>query len=252
MKKINLIAIVGLAVLALTSCKVSQGDGKQVERNVNVKALGYFNKISGNLPCDIYYVQGNEASVKIVGTEDNINDIKVSNNNGTLTFTYTNNKWRSLFPTNSDARIYISSPDLVRTDINGTGDFTVDKELNSDTLEINISGMGDVDLSSVICDKFTVNLKGTGDVDIASLTCVQSEINLRGTGDIDVYQYNVDTTTASLKGTGDVNIKAKDCGEITCSLLGTGDITVSGNAKRFDHSQKGTGDINYKDLTIRP
>jgi hypothetical protein len=209
-----------------------------------------FDKIVLNASCDVHYVQGNVPSVRISGPSDVVKNIVTECDGTTLTIKYSKVFSLLQLSNQGNVAVFVTSPDLIDVTMNGSGDFTADGKIDSDTLNVSLFGSGDVYLSNIICDKMNTLLKGSGDVDIKRLECQESTIFLSGAGDIDVKQYHVAKSNVTLRGVGDIDLDLNDCGSADCELYGVGDITLKGNVKTFKQNVMGTGNIDSEELKV--
>ncbi len=229
MKKLLLLM---LAIVLLASCNINvkNDDGPQV---TSVRHTRPFDKIELNSACDVKFVQGDSFSVKVVGAENEVKEVTTEFDGSTLKIgTSKSFSGLNLGKFMSMPTIYVSSPDLIGIRLHGAGNFEMEKPLDTDTLAVYLKGVGNIELSKVICDELYVTLMGTGNVDIDNLTAQRTDIQLKGVGNIDV----------------DFN----HSGGVDCTLQGVGDITLSGTVKHLKKYVQGSGDIDTDKLTVRP
>jgi hypothetical protein len=253
MKKIGFAVIATLVLaMSLTSCvrnmqRDHDGDDKIV---TSQRVVRNFDKIVVSTSCDVHYVQGNAPSVRITGPERMLKRIITECNGNTLTIKLTKAGSLMEWYEGDDVDVYVTSPDLIDVTMNGSGDFSADGKVDSDTLNISLFGSGDLNMSDIICDEMTTTLKGSGDIDIQRLECGKSSVFLSGAGDIDIQQFNVAQSNVVLRGVGDISIGFNHCGSAECELYGVGDITLKGDVKSFKKSIMGTGDIDTNEMKV--
>ncbi len=122
--------------------------------------------------------------------------------------------------------------------LNGTGDIIL-PALKAQILKANLNGTGDIQVSGTASNT-TLNLNGTGDL-ISKLSNGNTlKASLTGTGDIKL-SGSVISATYSATGTGDIYAKNMIAKDVTASATGTGDITCyasdsfSGNRSSITH-----------------
>lgn len=227
----------------------SGGKVKTVTHN-----LAYFNALDINARCDIYFTQGKKQAVRIEGNAKDVDDVKVyvdKDNRLKVTSKKGNNLGLFGQANRRDLKIYITSVDLVAVNIMGQGDFKVLSPLDTNNLDVYLSGTGDVDFDKrVVCDNISVQLRGAGDVDFENVTAQKASIELYGTGDIDINLHKVAHTDISVKGTGDIDADFDNCGSAACTLYGTGDIKLKGRLRSLSHKKYGTGNIDTDELHV--
>lgn len=264
MTKMFIVAVAAIMFTACDGCAVNTNNNSNAAENaLETKAskkgmtvsrkLKYFNSINVNVPCDVYFTQGNASKARIVGTQEAISQLRfVVDRNGQLSIS-SKKTYNNLFSdcNTENLKIYLTSVDLIALNLMGAGDFKTLTPIDTDNLNVTMSGAGDIDFEKpVICDNFSVVLRGAGDIDFKSVETRKASVELYGTGDIDVNLHKVASTDISVKGTGDVDVNFDRCGSASCSLYGTGDIELSGSLRSFSQKKYGTGSIDSEKLKI--
>ena len=246
----TIISILALFIVALATSFASD-ENKPIDKNVDVS---YFNKIElfGNVY--VVYTQGEKNTARIHGPKEFVDNIEIEQNGETLKIS--KNKKNvvnglkelvKIFNHPEDyVGIYVTSPDLIGVSQKGSGDFVVKTKLDTDNLELSLTGSGDMEFSDIICDSFKAILSGSGDIDINKVESITASYSVRGSGDIESKQNRVRKTDISLLGSGDIKVHCKDCDEVNANLMGSGDITISGKMKKVNQSKHGSGDIVVK------
>ena len=264
MTKMFIVAVAAIMFTACDGCAVNTNNNSNAAENaLETKAskkgmtvsrkLKYFNSINVNVPCDVYFTQGNASKARIVGTQEAISQLRfVVDRNGQLSIS-SKKTYNNLFSdcNTENLKIYLTSVDLIALNLMGAGDFKTLTPIDTDNLNVTMSGAGDIDFEKpVICDNFSVVLRGAGDIDFKSVETRKASVELYGTGDIDVNLHKVASTDISVKGTGDVDVNFDRCGSASCSLYGTGDIELSGSLRSLSQKKYGTGSIDSEKLKI--
>ena len=259
MKK-QLFPVAGLMALAVvlmsaTSCvKTSHSlpldEGQRVTESRFLKG---FEKIEIVGSPTVYYTQADSFSVEVTGPENYIEDILTEVNAKSLVIRNRGKMGVVNFQLNGSNKIsvHVTSPDLIAISLNGSGDFISKQRIDTDNMDINLRGSGDIDIADLICDRCDINLIGSGDIDLKRLEAQRTSASLIGSGDIDLKLSNVLNTFLALKGSGDISADfAKGCKKVECELRGSGDISLKGNVEHFSKQKSGSGDIEYHKLTI--
>lgn len=201
----------------------------------------------------VYFQQGKEVSVKVVGYADDVKNTETKVNGDCLVIRLKNHKWMS-FSLGSihhhDVKIYVTSPDLTGIQVTGSGDFIVSGLLDTDKMTVNLKGSGDIKIPSLICDHLMTDVVGSGDVDIKEAKAQTVRIGLVGSGDVKMGLKKVKKTDVTVKGSGDVNLVFEDCQTAKCSLQGSGDITLKGRLLSLKKQKNGSGDIDISRLSV--
>ena len=264
----SFVMLVAICV-ACTACYYSSSDFKADRSFVKrVVKVGYFCKIESYTSADIKFVQGKKSSVRIEGTKSLVDNLDVRQKGETLVIT---TKGRGIrFVGQSRLTVYVSSPDITSVYLKGSGYFVAQGNIDTDALDVELSGSGDVDLRNVLCDNISLRLRGSGDVKALSVDCAAANIELlgsgdlevktlkarkavaalRGSGDLDATLIGVADVQASLLGSGDLDLNFVNCGNANIDLRGSGDIELKGTLRTLNTNKKGSGDIDRSELRL--
>ena len=242
--KIKYLFFVFIAFL-LTSCSCSRenmsfkfGDfGPKVTES---RSLRGFEGIEVYGSPTVYYQQADSFSVKVKGPKDIVDNIITEVSDGKLTIR--NRGKIGMFNINFGGdytlAVYVTSPDLVSVSLAGSGDFISERTVDTDNITINLKGSGDIQFSSLLCDRCNLEVVGSGDASIRNLDTRETDVTLIGSGDINLRQQNAASTRITLRGSGDVNVEfAKGCGSVDAQLMGSGDIDLRGTVQSI-HEHK--------------
>lgn len=208
---------------------------KAVNVEKTIPVTGSFDKISSIGSMDVIYTQGSKHSVKIIGTAEDVERVKVKVKNGKLSFepeTSTRKVGNVTITTTSfkdDVKIKVTSPKLCSVNIIGSGDFTANGTVKTDKLNLDIAGSGDINIKKVAADKLTANVAGSGEIDIENVSeCGNITFSVAGSGEIEAYLNN--------------------CKNMRCSVAGSGEIKLKGKVTNYYSSVVGTGEIDRREL----
>ncbi len=197
---------------------------------------------------DIKYTQGNTWSVRVKAPKSVLKDVETRVEKNCLVVGLKGNRWFNL--KDNDVTVYVTSPDLIGVEVQGSGDFESLNKVDTDNLDLSVRGSGDIKFSDIICDRIKSAVVGSGDIEIKMVTAQQSEIGLVGSGDVKIRQSRVNKTQIELKGSGDVKVHFDHCREVNCRLVGSGDITLTGSVTKLNRSSVGSGDIRTDGLQL--
>lgn len=158
-----------------------------------------FSKVIINGSIDAKITVGQEQSVKIRADDREIDRIKTTVKDDTLTI-----HTKGSFRRSDDLQTTITVPSLSAISINGSADADI-YNINSDQFHIGISGSGDVSASGR-CGSARYGISGSGDISAESLQCDTVSVGISGSGDADVYASS----------------------EISIAISGSGDVTAAG------------------------
>ena len=236
-----------VACIACYSSKDLKADRSFVKRVVKV---GYFCKIESYTSADIKFVQGKTSSVRIEGTKSLVDNLDIKQNGETLVVTTKGRGMRIVGP--ARLTVYVSSPDITSVYLKGSGNFEAQSNIDTDALNVELSGSGDVDLRKVLCDNISLRLRGSGDVEAQAVDCAVANLELLGSGDLEVKTLNARNVNAALRGSGDLDATLKGVADVKADidLRGSGDVELKGTLRTLNTSKKGSGDIDRSQLRL--
>lgn len=234
------------ALLSLTSCvcnKYSSDDGKKTIKDITVKP---FSKINITSSANVYFVQGDTTSVRLKGGAKSIDNIIIKNSGDALVITRKTQKGINVFNMSSTGKvdIYITSPNLRGVKITGSGDFEAAGHIDTDKIDINITGSGDADLGHIICNSAALTVTGSGDIDIKELRCGSSKTNISGSGNIEFQDLQADDSRFNVSGSGDIDVKNARIKNGSCEVRGSGTISINGKVDNLQKHVFGSGGIH--------
>lgn len=242
MKRIFSIMMALAFVFAFAACNASNAkegldakngksisyDGRKVTKQL--KSLPYFNKIVLDGALDVEFSQASRGGVAIKGRKSIVENVKVKVKNQTLYLSLDEKDWFRV-DHSEKADIYVSSPDLISVVMRGAGDFEAKNLLDTDTLNVELNGAGNIDFDRIVCDEAYLVVKGAGNLEVDKLTANRTKIAMLGVGNADV--------------------EFKNAGHVDCLLSGVGNIDLEGTVKSLSKNVRGTGNIDTTELMVR-
>lgn len=242
MKRIFSIMMALAFVFAFAACNASNAkegldakngksisyDGRKVTKQL--KSLPYFNKIVLDGALDVEFSQASRGGVAVKGRKSIVENVKVKVKNQTLYLSLDDKDWFRV-DHSEKADIYVSSPDLISVVMRGAGDFEAKNLLDTDTLNVELNGAGNIDFDRIVCDEAYLVVKGAGNLEVDKLTANRTKIAMLGVGNADV--------------------EFKNAGHVDCLLSGVGNIDLEGTVKSLSKNVRGTGNIDTTELMVR-
>jgi hypothetical protein len=188
---------------------------------------------------DVYIQQG-EAESLSVQTDDNIMpylDIRVSGNELILSTKPNLN----LDPSKS-ITYNLTLKDLNGISLKGSGNFYVDP-LKSDTMDILLSGSGDIEFKDLSTGKLSFDLNGSGNIIADQLTADAIDASIDGSGDTRLAG-KAGPQTISFNGSGNYLAGDLETPSADINISGSADITVW-VTDQMNVKVNGSGTVNY-------
>lgn len=146
--------------------------------------------------------------------------------------------------TNHAIRVIYTVPQLSQIRATGSGRLTV-TELNGGALTLTKLGSGSSRLSGKV-DTLNMELTGSGDVDASALHSGNANLSLTGSGDITLGQVKAELLNVKVRGSGDVRVSGA-ASQLNASVTGSGGASLKDVASlSADLSTAGSGDISAR------
>lgn len=253
--KISVVSSCIVLALALCSCSTSglkisyTSDADHVTES---RSLSGFEKIHINGSPTVYFTQADSFSVRVKGPKDKLENIITEVEGSTLTV---RNKGKiglvNVSLGGDHCSVYVTSPDIVAVSVSGSGDFYCDGSVDTDAIDMRVTGSGNIEFSDIICDRCDALVVGSGDLDIRHLDTRQTTGTVVGSGDLKIKQINSADTNLEVRGSGDIEVDfLSGCGAVKAEVLGSGDITLRGQVRKLNIQKRGSGDVDASSLTV--
>ncbi len=128
--------------------------------------------------------------------------------------------------------IRLSSETLNSIALTGSGEINLSNGLNTDNLNITVTGSGDFEGSNITCNDLTTYVNGSGEIEINSIDCSNLKATVSGSG------------VMTLNG-----VVTK--GKTIASVTGSGDIFLSGSTDEAEYSISGSGDMDTTEYSAK-
>ncbi|NJS15497.1 MAG: DUF2807 domain-containing protein [Sphingopyxis sp.] len=187
---------------------------------------------------NVVVTRGAKFSVVATGPQKILDKLEIRVEGGKLVVS----RKSSMMSWNSDnvATIAVTLPRLDSAEVSGSGQMTVDTA-EGDSVDLVLSGSGDLDVANVTTKALDIALAGSGDLTVKSGKADRGDVSLAGSGDIDIAGVTLATADIALAGSGDVTATATATADV--SLVGSGDVRLGGGAK-CDSSELGSGTVS--------
>ena len=252
MKKIATLLL--LTSLFFSSCYISTShEPAQPLKEAN-RHVATFERIELLGSPSIYYTQGDSISIRVEAPQDIIEYVETEVEDGKLTVCLKNNIMNQVknlqFMDGEDIKVFVTSPDLIEIKLLGSGDFYCQGHLDTDNLNIELRGSGDIEFDDIICDQVGTQLMGSGDIEVKHVRTGSSSVELVGSGDVKMAVEGAQSTNINLRGSGDVKMTLNNRGSVQSTVHGSGDVTLKGNVNTLQSSTIGSGEHHTEELLV--
>ena len=175
------------------------------------------------------------SKIKIEADENIIPLVSVSIENEDLIIEDIDNKW---FSSKEILKIYIPAQQLGSFENYGSGNISIEEEMNIPTFKFNNQGSGNITLR---LKTNQLEMEDTGSGNITILGQAQNiRLSLRGSGNLNAKQLQTEVAEVALNGSGNATINCAE--DLNVTISGTGNLSYIGNPK-LEKQLNSTGKI---------
>lgn len=238
--KTTKISILIIAVSLLASCKKGglfcyKEDGNVIQQERTVSS---FSEIALSDIGSVYVEQADQQSV-IVETSSNLQDIIITEVKGSTLEIKT--KKGKCIKGNPTLNIYVKSPNVEGLSISGSGNIYANRLINSNSMDLHISGSGDITIDSLSTNDLEASISGSGSIIATGVDTMQYvDMSISGSGNITTINYPAYKAKAHISGSGSCKVFAIN--ELDVSISGSGNVLYRGTPAVTNQSS-GSGTV---------
>ncbi|WP_162817935.1 head GIN domain-containing protein [Niabella yanshanensis] len=229
--------LLSLVVIALftftTGCKKVFPDGPAVEEN---RAVGDFSKVEAAFSGNVEFVQSASKSVTVKAA-DNLQGYIITEVKGNTLVLKTK---PNISIKGGSVTIYVSNPSMNGATISGSGNFSLKSDINTTSLDLRVSGSGNIYASKLTATNLEAEITGSGDITIEGGTINTQDIRITGNGDYHTQQMRSEQAKVKVSGSGEARLWADK--KLDVQISGSGDVWYSGSPS-INTSISGSGKV---------
>ena len=203
--------------------------------------LNDFTKVELSGSYDVELIKGEESSVTIE-TDENLFDFIKVEESGHYLVIETDGRIKAT----DGIRIYITYNEINGIYMGGAARITTNETLETDYLEVDMAGAGDVELA-IIAKELTIDISGAGAVRLSG-EVIDLEVGMSGAGDLEAHELRTRYCKVRISGVGNADIFVTD--ELEASVSGLGRVTYFGNPDYVNSDVSGLGKISPGDDNV--
>ncbi len=226
-------------LLSTASCIVDFGDGpfRCIDGNGNIITaeipLPPVNEIKLAIPADVTIEQGDEQKITVEGDENIVDRLKTRVNGGEWKID-TDRCIRNIGTLN----IHMVVKDMKKIFVSGSGKVTSSNIIQTDKMDLDISGSGDIDVGLDVID-LEVGISGSGKM-FAEGKTEYADYKISGSGDVRAFELDSRRADVTISGSGSVEVTVEE--RLKVRISGSGDVYFRGDPE-LDISVSGSGDV---------
>ncbi|HBH08141.1 MAG TPA: hypothetical protein DDX40_01895 [Rikenellaceae bacterium] len=239
--------IVAVAILGLTSAvalnaRTSNDDDEYKTKTFDV---GTVTSVDANGLFRVIYEQTSGDTEVSVKTKDKVFEyLEVKNDDGMLVLKLNLKEGKSY--SLSPIEVKVRTKHLTYVELSGSGSFTCENGIKTESLKIRSSGAGSVEIKELSAkSSIEIMTSGAGKVNLDGAKSKDLSVEMNGAGKVEVQGIESQTTTAIIRGAGKITLGGKT-GNATYKLNGVGVIDAESlKADNVRSDRAGIGSIRY-------
>ena len=200
--------------IRFTNGETVQGSGKL---KTEERTLSIFKEVFLTSSANIILMQGAEQKIKIEAEDNILQYIKTNVSNNKLSVSSENN----ISPTKA-INIYITIKEITSLELTGSGNISVEKILNSPSLNLKNIGSGNI-TASIKVEALDIIISGSGNIYLDG-NAKETEIKINGSGKLNGKELIVFNCKVNLSGSGDCTIDVNN--RLNADLSGSGNVFI--------------------------
>jgi hypothetical protein len=229
--------IISLVVLTLSFNISAQIITKEIsiENFSTVEIEGFFNVNLSN----------SSSPLKMVGESEDIQWVKVENQNGKLQISVDKNQrkiWKRIWGNKSKIDLFIGVPNIKALKVEGIGQLKTLSPIKSEELNININGVSHSEMA-INVRKVKIEVNGIGDFMFRG-GAESADIDFSGIGNFN--SLNLDVVNLKINGSGIGNCEVRASNQLEINSSGIGNISYAGSPEHCLINKTGIGSVSRK------
>jgi Putative auto-transporter adhesin, head GIN domain len=237
MKKVSILFLSVVIMAGFISCEKIVGEGPAVTES---RAIGNFSSVASAISADVYYKQDAVYKVEITAQQNILNVLETNLVGNELVIKFRNGVRARSYET---IVVNISSPTINGLRISGSGNLVASDSISSGSMNLAISGSGNISLNRLEAASLDANISGSGSILISNGTLNTVGFRISGSGNIDAMNVPASSVTTNTSGSGEIRVNASHDLDVTIS--GSGSVYYKGNPEVNAHIS-GSGKVIHQ------
>lgn len=223
-------------VFSTSSCVAMQeeGDAPRPEKKTTRMTLNVKNFHALELcNMEVHFRQGNTQSVQVVAPSNWINHMKYKVEDGELELRPGFSNYRKSYLVddgNYTVKAYITAPDLTALELYGCYKFIMDGNLDTDRLNVDLSGSGKALFNNVISNTMDLDASGASELSFTEVRTGSIDTDVAGAAKLKLSLVKVKKSELDVSGAANAKVSLKQCGEVVLVASGASTLSLDGTA----------------------
>lgn len=257
MKKIFLMSLVALFTVTMTSCvsivnKQYRNDTPtQVSEIDKVTTMQAFDKVRIEAPVNVILEQNGNNTVRVKATTEQLEKMTIYVDNEGLTIDlkeYNVGLFNEIKNDFNSVTVFVTVDALKDISITGAGNVTVPAALNTEDINLHITGAGDMNIAQLTCQNLDIKITGAGDMTMGAVQSNAVTAKITGAGDIEMASLVAKSLDNQTTGAGDMVFNNMNVDVVKSHISGAGNVTLRGTVGSHEEKVTGVGSVDVSGL----
>lgn len=203
-----------------TACRKVVGRGPLTSETRSISGI---QNIDLQMDAKVEVTQDSTYFLEVVAQANIMDEILTQQNGATLSIKHRNNLWIKA----DDITIRVHLPNVNALEVSGSGSILAMSPLQSNQIEMDISGSGEINLPTLNAQNLDADISGSGKITISSGTCPNVNTTISGSGAIRISGMQSNQVRTSTSGSGLTRVWATQT--LFADISGSGDVLYRGN-----------------------
>lgn len=213
--------LIACSTLFLFSCDIA-GVRSKGDVLTEIRDAQDFHALDISMSGKVIVHTGPEYKVEVQAEESVLPYLETEVKNGTLHIYFSRNVYDV-----DHLLVTVTAPDFDGFDISGSAEVIARDPLDGTSLDVDISGSGNIEMTDVDYDQADLRVSGSGDILMQGIVHQSIDFEVSGSGTLDALDCPTAKANVEVSGSGKVKCHADEV--LRARVSGSGDVFYSGN-----------------------
>jgi len=215
----NLVYHLTVVLILLVGVKLAKGQVETIE-------VSGFHNVELAIAADCYLSQGATFECRLEGPQETLEEIETFVSGSSLRIKY-KKPWQ--FGNPERIKVYVTLPALSAFTITGSGDLLASEPITANTLQLKVTGSGDISMENLSVNELLTKISGSGTIHVKGTTPGdQLDVKITGSGYFKGSAFAFENARVAISGSGNAYVRATE--DLTIRVTGSGNVYYAGDA----------------------
>lgn len=213
--------------------------GTTLQAQTEIRTPGEFTKVQSSGSWDVVITIGDKDEIKLVSKGFDLDKVITEVEDGSLEIKLEKGRHNHV-----NFTAFVTIQELESVGLAGSGNITVDSDIDSRSFAIGTSGSGDIRLKKLETGSLYVGMSGSGEVSIEGGASDSANIGQSGSGDFEALDLAAEDVKIGKSGSGSTSIGVN--GDLKVASSGSGNVYIKGEPTSQSIASSGSSKIIRK------